>query len=319
MLDYLISIVVPVYNAGKYLSPLIESILGQTYRNIELILVDDGSSDGSGVVCDEFEKKDKRVKVIHKSNEGQSAARNSGLDVATGDLIAFADHDDLLHPKMYEIMVQAMFDNDMSVCICDFANVQQDCFDEITFNQETAEITAVTSEEWLNGFLKPSWRTPIWNKLYRKDIVEHIRFENLHLGEDNLFSYQVFKKSREAVFVHKKLYFQRMHGNNFEYTGIKYYTDLLLAKEKILNDVKKNFRYEYKYFKTLFLYECVRIFNIYVNSDKEIYNIQKEKVVKMIKNNSKGVFFLKMPIGRKLIFYRLKNKKSHTINEPIVM
>ncbi|MCH5296580.1 MAG: glycosyltransferase [Ruminococcus sp.] len=315
----LISIIVPVYNAGKYLLPLIESILGQTYQNIELILVDDGSSDGSGIICDEFAKKDERVKVIHTKNSGQSSARNTGLEIATGDLIAFADHDDLLHPQMYEIMVHAMLENDMLVCICDFANVQQDQFDDVTFNQEDAETTVLTCEEWLNGFFEPTWRTPIWNKLYRKEVVNNIRFGNLHLGEDNLFSYQVFKESRNAVFVHKTLYFQRMHGDNFEYTGIKYFTDLLLAKEMILNDVKNVFPYIYDSFRILFLDECVRIFNVYVSTDIKLYNNQKEQVIKMIQKNSKSLWFSSMPIGRKLRFFKLKYKTPNLINEPISM
>ena len=260
-----------------------------------------------------------RIVVVHKENGGLSDARNAGLEIATGDLIAFADHDDWLHPQMYEIMVQAMIENDMSVCICDYASVQQECFDEIVYNQEVAETTVITCENWLHGFFKPTWRTPIWNKLYKKEIVEHIRFGNLHLGEDNLFSYQVFKESRKAIFVHKKLYFQRMHGDNFEYTGIKYFTDLLLAKEIILNDVKRVFRYEYDFFKTLFLYECVRMLNIYLCSDKELYNTQKEQVIKTIQKNSKGLLFSSMPIGRKLLFFRLRHKKSELINESILL
>lgn len=314
-----LSVIVPVYNAGNYLLYLIESILGQTYQNIELILVDDGSSDGSGGICDEFAIKDERVKVIHTRNSGQSSARNTGLEIATGDLIAFADHDDLLHPQMYEIMVHAMLENNMPVCICDFANVQQNQFDDIIFDHEDAKITVLTCEEWLDGFFGPTWRTPIWNKLYRKEVVDNIRFGNLHLGEDNLFSYQVFKESRKAVYVHKTLYFQRMHGDNFEYTGIKYLTDLLLAKEMILNDVKNIFPYIYDSFHILFLYECVRIFNVYVSTDIKLYNNQKDQVIKMIQKNSKGLWFSSMPIGRKLIFFKLKYKSPNLINEPILI
>lgn len=314
-----LSVIVPVYNTGKYLLPLIESILGQTYRNIEVILVDDGSSDGSGVICDEFAKKDERVKTIHTRNSGQSSARNIGLEIATGDLIAFADHDDLLHPQMYEIMVHTMFENNMPVCICDYASLQHEQFDEITFNNKEAETILISCEEWLNGFFEPTWRTPIWNKLYRKEVVENIRFGNLHLGEDNLFSYQVFKESRKAVFVHKTLYFQRMHGDNFEYTGTKYLTDLLLAKEMILNDVKNEFPYKYDSFHILFLYECIRIFNVYVSTDIKLYNNQKEQVIKMIQKNLKGIWCSSMPIGRKLIFFKLKYKAPNLINKPISM
>ena len=112
----MISVIVPVYNAGVYLRPLINSALTQTWNNLELILVDDGSTDGSADICDAAAAKDSRVRVIHKENGGQSAARNAGLAIAAGEYIAFADHDDLLHPRMYEYMMEAMQQYDTQVC-----------------------------------------------------------------------------------------------------------------------------------------------------------------------------------------------------------
>ena len=113
-----ISIIVPVYNVDQYLENCIESILNQTFKDYELILIDDGSTDKSGEICDKYEKKDNRIKVIHKYNGGLSSARNAGLDLACGKYIGFVDSDDSIHPEMYEILydLQQIYNADISVC-----------------------------------------------------------------------------------------------------------------------------------------------------------------------------------------------------------
>lgn len=117
---HLLSIIVPVYNVEKYLSDCINSILNQTYRDFELILIDDGSTDLSGKICDEYSKKDSRIKVIHKNNMGCSAARNTGINFATGDLVAFADSDDLIDSDMYDILIENIDFTNSDVSACSF-------------------------------------------------------------------------------------------------------------------------------------------------------------------------------------------------------
>ena len=115
----LISVIVPVYNVEKYLDKCIQSILGQTYSNIELLLIDDGSTDSSGAICDKYVTQDSRVRVFHKSNEGVSAARNWGLDNAKGEWIAFVDADDWIDSDMYERMYNAAVQNQTDMVSCD--------------------------------------------------------------------------------------------------------------------------------------------------------------------------------------------------------
>lgn len=114
-----ISVIVPVYKTERFLVTCVESILNQTYRNLELILVDDGSPDSSGQICEEYEKKDCRIKVIHQKNSGVAAARNVGLDVAVGDYITFVDSDDYIQPQMYEKMIKCVEDNHCDFVMCD--------------------------------------------------------------------------------------------------------------------------------------------------------------------------------------------------------
>lgn len=312
-----ISVIVPVYNAGQYLEPLINSICNQTWKNLELILVDDGSTDGSGEVCDTAAVEDPRVRVIHKINAGQSAARNTGLEVARGDVIAFADHDDLLHPRAYEYMLGAMEKLNTSVCICDFLNVQQSDIEGICFSEKIPEVTLMECPEWIHDIFRPSWRTPIWNKLYRREVLEDIRFGDLRLGEDNLVSYQVIKKARRAAFVHETLYFQRMHGDNFEYTGIRYFTDLLRAKEMILQDSKQTFPEEHSHFRKLFLYECIRIHNAYIDCGDAQYEPQRKETLSILKRNAKNIWSLDMPLGHKVLFTKLRLSKIKNVNNRI--
>ena len=116
--DSLISIIVPVYNVEQYLSRCVDSLVNQTYHNIEIILVDDGSPDRSGEICDEYAKKDKRVKVIHQSNGGLSDARNTALDIAKGDYLMFVDSDDWIEPTMYEEMLSFMEKEQLDLVEC---------------------------------------------------------------------------------------------------------------------------------------------------------------------------------------------------------
>lgn len=315
----MISVIVPVYNAGSYLQPLIDSVLKQTWWKLELILVDDGSTDGSADVCDAAAKQDSRVRVLHKENGGQSAARNAGLAIARGEYIAFADHDDLLHPRMYEYMMETMQRYNTKVCACDFQNVDQKDMDSICFDMEQPSTSVVEQGEWLRDLFRPTWRTPVWNKLYHRSVLMDIQFGTFRLGEDNMLSYQVLKKAKRTAFVHMPLYFQRMHGNNFEFTGIRYFTDLLQAKEMILRDIKIHFPGDYMRFQKLFLYECVRIYNNYADVADSQYTTQKIEVLKMMKRNFRGIWLTDLPIGHKVLFTKLGIRKPESLDGKIVI
>lgn len=144
-----ISVIVPVYNVGEYLRQCVDSILSQTYSNLEIIAVNDGSTDGSGAILDEYREKDIRLIAIHQENQGVSAARNKGLDVATGDYIAFVDADDYIHPEMYEKLVKALEDNQADISFCTRKRVYQNGTTESFSGGGGSRYSPRRSSEWI--------------------------------------------------------------------------------------------------------------------------------------------------------------------------
>ena len=138
----LISVIVPVYNVEKYLEKCIDSICNQTYRNLEIILVNDGSTDKSGILCDKFKIKDSRIIVIHKENGGLSDARNAGIDIANGEVLGFVDSDDYIMPEMYEKMLNIMYANDLDIVQCGYKKVYEnyDNINDIFINKTDIKI-----------------------------------------------------------------------------------------------------------------------------------------------------------------------------------
>lgn len=307
-----ISVIVPVYNAGLFLEPLIKSILSQTYSNIELLLIDDGSTDGSADRCEGYASLDRRVHVFHQQNKGQSAARNYGLKKANGTIIAFADHDDFLHPRMYEVLIKGLQSTEVAVSACEFKNTPTDQIERLYLEEPKDNLRNIDACSIISHYFIPDWHVPIWNKLYRREIIEDIRFHNARLGEDNLFSYKVIKRCESIVFCDTPMYFQRMHGNNFEFTGIRYMDELIQAKETILHDIKTSFPESYRQAQCDFLLECVRVFNLYVRTNDSSFDLQKQNVFDMMRDNSIGLFHASLPLGQKILFnrYRFLKKKA---------
>ena len=187
----LISIIVPVYKTERYLCKCVESIISQTYDNLEIILVDDGSPDNCGKICDEYKKKDKRVNVIHQDNAGVSAARNSGLDLAKGEFTGFVDSDDWIRPDMFEKLLRAMTKNEsIQIAVCGHTRYHTDGSTEKRENPEISETLSVNkmlpyliSDSYFEGF--------VWNKLFDSNLFNNknkLRFDtDAHFGEDMLF------------------------------------------------------------------------------------------------------------------------------------
>ena len=165
----LISVIVPVYNVEKYLDKCIQSIVDQTYTNLEIILVDDGSPDNSGAICDEWAEKDNRIKVIHKANGGLSDARNAGLDIATGEYIAFVDSDDYIELDFYDKLYNVIKATNCDISICNLRKVYEN--NNVSVNNcDTFEITEYSTTEAMSALIDDKIRQVVWNKLYKADI-----------------------------------------------------------------------------------------------------------------------------------------------------
>ena len=193
----LISVIVPVYRVEKYLDHCIRSITEQTYSNLEILLVDDGSTDGSGEICDRWAEKDSRIRVIHKQNAGAGAARNTALDAAGGDLIAFVDSDDYLQPNMYAHLYSLMKDG-VDIAECEIGITETD---ELSMDDGTgAEILVCDTEEALRLHIQDEiFRQTPPNKLYRRACVGDIRFPEGNLIDDEFFTYRVLGNARKLA------------------------------------------------------------------------------------------------------------------------
>ena len=193
----MISVIVPVYNAEKYLHRCINSILAQTFVDIELLLIDDGSTDSSSVICDKYAKKDQRVRVFHKENGGVSSARNLGLDNAQGEWIAIVDVDEWVKETyLSNLLSHVREDIDLV-----FSYAEIHCLDGSVWKENYP--TTVVSDDITSLFLNNdlSWHTSPWSKLYRYSLCKGLRFvENMHIGEDMVFLYSYMLKCK-SIFV----------------------------------------------------------------------------------------------------------------------
>ncbi len=226
----LITVAVACYNVEKYLARCITSILDQTYGNLEIILVDDGSHDRTGKICDYFAQRDDRIKVIHQDNGGLADARNSGLKQATGELIAFVDGDDYLEKRMYEFLLSAMINTGSDVAICSYYQDTDDIADDGTGSSRDAGILSGISEqspgyrnndyepkayilgrdELLTVYIEERDEMPIqnaaWNKLYKRRLFDGLMFPGQRYYEDMVIQTKVLSRCERAVFVDTPLY-----------------------------------------------------------------------------------------------------------------
>ena len=200
----LVSIIIPVYNVEAYLPKCLDTVSRQTYSNLEIILVDDGSEDNSGIICDEFAKKDNRAIVIHQTNQGAWAARNAGKRVANGKYLIFADSDDYLHLRAIEIMHENIIkDNEYDIAIIDYkVTSRRDEDIESYINKVTT--TTMQQEEVISHLKKKDF---VWRIMYRRELIENIWFRKFVFAEDCDFNTRVFLKLSNSVWIHQILYF----------------------------------------------------------------------------------------------------------------
>lgn len=193
----LISIIVPVYNVKNYLEKCLQSICGQTYKNLEIILIDDGSSDGSGELCDLFAQRDGRIRVIHQTNAGQSAARNRGLAIAQGELLGFVDSDDWIEPDMYEFLYRLLKENEADISICSHC---RDKDGGSVVKYASGKQFVFTRDEGIRALaVDKHIRNYVWDKLYKRCLFSDIAFPLNRIFEDIAISYQVFYKAENIV------------------------------------------------------------------------------------------------------------------------
>ena len=210
----LISVVVPIYKVERYLNACVDSIVNQTYSNLEIILVDDGSPDRCPEICDEYARRDNRIRVIHQENGGLSAARNAGIDIASGDFLTFIDSDDFVAKNYVELLYNGVFKFDADISIATFCTFSKE--DELKIYCNDLPFEEIAKEECFRryGALKAELSMSFisaCNKLYKKDLFVSVRFPVGKLYEDAFTTYKLIDKTKKIVFTPTQLYFYRMN------------------------------------------------------------------------------------------------------------
>lgn len=205
----LISVIVPIYKVETYLNRCVESIVHQTYKNLEIILVDDGSPDNCPALCDEWAQKDNRIRVIHKSNGGLSDARNAGLHIANGEYISFVDSDDWLAPEFYALLLTTLQDTKSDISMCKVQKVWKSEDAQILVKDVYEHEVLDTIQALHELIVENKIQQVVWNKLYKRKIVENLPFEKGKCNEDEFWSYQAFGRAKRSV--------------RIEYTGYYYF------------------------------------------------------------------------------------------------
>ena len=198
-----ISIIVPIFNTEKYLAKCLDSIINQTYSNIEIILVDDGSSDSSGIICDEYALKDSRIIFVHKENGGVSSARNTGLDIATGDYIMFVDSDDYVEPQFCEIPLLMAFEKKVDIVSFGYFRIVSN---GRRIEKKTKDPREISSSEGIFQLIskKDVIHNLLWNKIFKRQLFSDVRFPIGKSYEDNAVIYLLFHKAKK-IFVSDSL------------------------------------------------------------------------------------------------------------------
>lgn len=254
-----LSIIVPVYKVEKYLPRCIDSILAQTFGDFELILIDDGSPDGCGRICDEYAQKDKRIVVIHQKNMGVSAARNAGLDIAHGRYIGFVDSDDWIEPQMYEVMMDAIRENGADMAVCGVRYADED--GKFTRADRLSEGVYTRA-----GLLEDVFAMPnklgggCCNKVFDASKIASVRFKvGMTIAEDALYLFDCFMRIDGAVKIGDALY------NVYERCGSATRTDSMICVNETIEGRLSMLRHTRKYMPSMearaadkFLDECLR-------------------------------------------------------------
>lgn len=228
----LVSIIVPIYNVEKYLRECVDSIIGQTYTNLEIILVDDGSPDRCPEICDEYAKQDNRIKVIHKPNGGLSDARNAGIEIAKGEYLSFVDSDDVIHCQMIEVLMKPILEDD-NIKISACGNVKFQDGETITISK--IDVINLHSETFDYRTMCLKCTNTAWGKIYSKNLFDDIKYPVGRLHEDEFTTYKICYNAKTIAYLECLLYFYRQRqGSIMSIMNTKRITDIHDAlKEKI--------------------------------------------------------------------------------------
>ncbi len=311
--DIKVSVIVPVYNVEKYLNNCIDSILDQTYENFELILIDDGSTDRSGAICDQYVQFDKRIKVLHQINQGQSKARNAGVNLAKTEWILFVDSDDLIHPQMIEFLVRAVKESNSNMSVCgrlqketipdDFYRQREYKYEGVIINESSLCKMYQSTE---SAFLCAYWL--IYPKLIKKSIVQKIPFAEGKIFEDNEVSCKWLVEAQRVAVLKENMYFYTCNptGTMNSKFSLKKLDYLWALESKI------------EFYKSIHYDKMMRLISEELLESAFYYynlSIENKKIEKVIKNKIKKIVYKYEPY---ICFDERKKRKLEKILHPFL-
>ena len=302
----LITVIIPVYNVEKYLDKCVKSVINQTYKNLEIILVDDGSKDNSGKMCDEFAKLDNRIKVIHKQNGGLSDARNAALKEANGKYIGFVDSDDYIENDMYEVLYNTIKNNNADISIVSFYEMYKD---KLIGVRDSGKLEIFNKLEALKELLIDTRiQSYAWNKLFKRELFSDLKFPTGKNFEDIATTLLLFEKCDKIVLFEKpKYYYLRRDDSIVGVRNSKTYTDYLeVIYDKYLYLKDKYPEVEF-YNAYNFIINMIWVYTIIVTFGldeifpkfeknyelfKKLFLEYEEETLKMLDNYNKAVLYM---------------------------
>lgn len=318
MKDCKISIIVPVYKVEKYIGACIESICAQTYNNLEILLVDDGSPDSCGGICDAYALRDQRIRVLHIANSGQSHARNVGMDAASGDYIGFVDGDDRTHPEMYERLLGLMLENGAAVGECNFNGRKKDPSDRM----EKGTVICMSGREAIARQLDsrvpsryPS--TSVWSKLFRRDILDDLRLPDGRIHEEYAFLCEAFLRTDRYVYLNECLYERTLRDDS---TTAEAFSQRSLDKVYVyrLRNAVLEQRNETALLAMSREQEYELLLHYAALAADQALDSEEETVIRLIREQKKDILRSGLPCGKKLqyvllfinkrFYYRLRRR-----------
>lgn len=297
----IISVIVPVYNVETYLSTCLDSILRQSYGQLEIIIVDDGSTDQSGMICDEYEKKDSRIKVIHQKNGGAAKAKNTGLSVATGEYLSFVDSDDYLEPLAYEIMLSYLEKYQADVVQASFRN----CYiDKQVACRTLKEIKMFETEEFLQRYTVDWTCGLLWDKLYCRRLFDGIKFEEGHKIDDEFFTYQGVMNAKKIIHIPDLVYNYRKRKSSVMLRK-ETQQEIVLDKLEYLEKRRKNVIAKFPQLQQEFDYHYLSMLVI-LSKDAATTEMSIRKTKSMIKSYFREGKHCKIDFSLKRQLYKLQ-------------
>ncbi len=244
MSTILVSVIIPVFNVESYLREALDSVINQTYENLDIIVINDGSTDKSGIICDEYALKDSRIRVIHQNNKGLSAARNAGLNAMNGDLVVFLDSDDAYLPEYVSTLVKTQIQERTDIVVCRYTlhkEISKSSINHKITVRPTINKGSLSRIEALNALVRNEINFSVWNKLYKRELWNNIRFPENHVYEDIATTHLVMNLCKKVTVIDNVLYMHRQRDGSISQTHTwTNLSDKMLAYHQFDEFVEKN-------------------------------------------------------------------------------